>query len=107
MRVFFLEFVNCFYISCSFMWIYLPFVCAYFGVRFRSKSESYVTTNGQSVSLSWNKAPIRVLRLDIYYCLTVFGPHSLTRGRVCHLPESQSAVISLLSIYTGYILLFI
>jgi hypothetical protein len=29
---------------------------------------------------------------------------SLTRGRVCHLPESQSAVVSLLSVCTIYIL---
>jgi hypothetical protein len=35
--------------------------------------ESYVTTNGQSASLSYNKAPIWDLRPDIYYCLTVAG----------------------------------
>jgi hypothetical protein len=37
------------------------------------ESESYVTTDGQSVSLSWNKAPIWGLRPDFYYCLTVAG----------------------------------
>jgi hypothetical protein len=31
-----------------------------------SECESYVTTDGQSASLSWNKAPIRGLRPDIY-----------------------------------------
>jgi hypothetical protein len=31
-----------------------------------SESESYVTTDGQSASLSWNKAPIWGLRPDIY-----------------------------------------
>jgi hypothetical protein len=36
-----------------------------------SKPESYVTTDGQSASLSWNKAPIWGLRPDIYYCLTI------------------------------------
>jgi hypothetical protein len=32
-----------------------------------------------------------------------YGAISLTRGRVCHLPESQSAVVSLLSVCTIYI----
>jgi hypothetical protein len=35
--------------------------------------ESYVTTNGQSASLSWNEAPIWGLRPDFYYCQTVAG----------------------------------
>jgi hypothetical protein len=38
-----------------------------------SESESYVTTDGQPASLSWNKAPFWDLRPDIYYCLTVAG----------------------------------
>jgi hypothetical protein len=36
-----------------------------------SESESYVTADGQSASLSWNKAPIWDLRPDFYYCQTV------------------------------------
>jgi hypothetical protein len=40
--------------------------------RIRS-SQSYVTTDGQPASLSWNKAPIWVLRPDLDYCLTVAG----------------------------------
>jgi hypothetical protein len=48
---------------------------------------SYITTDGQSASLSWNKAPIWSLRPDLYYCLTIsvfgYGAPSLTRGRVC------------------------
>jgi hypothetical protein len=36
-----------------------------------TESESYVTTDGQSASLSWNKAPIWGSRPDIYYSLTV------------------------------------
>jgi hypothetical protein len=32
-----------------------------------SESESYVTTDGQSASLSWNKAPIWGLRQDFYW----------------------------------------
>jgi hypothetical protein len=38
-----------------------------------AESESYVTTDGQSASLSWNKAPIWCLRPDLYYCRTVAG----------------------------------
>jgi hypothetical protein len=38
-----------------------------------SVSESYVTTDGQSASLSWNKVPIWGLRSDFYYCQTVAG----------------------------------
>jgi hypothetical protein len=34
-------------------------------------SESYITTDGQSASLSWNKAPIWHLGPDLYYCQTV------------------------------------
>jgi hypothetical protein len=37
------------------------------------ESESYITTYGQSASLSWNKAPIWRLRPDLYYFLTVAG----------------------------------
>jgi hypothetical protein len=33
----------------------------------KSESESYVTTDGQPASLSWNKAPIWGLRPDLYY----------------------------------------
>jgi hypothetical protein len=37
------------------------------------ESESYVTTDHQPASLSWNKAPIWGLRPDLYYCQTVAG----------------------------------
>jgi hypothetical protein len=40
---------------------------------FSSDSMSYVTTDGQSTSLSLNKAPIWGLRPDFCYCLTVIG----------------------------------
>jgi hypothetical protein len=54
-----------------------------------SEPKPYDTTDGQSVSLSWNKAPIWGLRQDFYYCqtfagLVMWGAH-LTRGRVCRL----------------------
>jgi hypothetical protein len=39
----------------------------------QAKSQSDVTTDCQSASLSWNKAPIWSLTPDIYYCLTVIG----------------------------------
>jgi hypothetical protein len=35
-----------------------------------SLSLSYITTDGQSASLSWNKAPVWGLRPDFYYCQT-------------------------------------
>jgi hypothetical protein len=38
-----------------------------------SQSQSYVTTDGQSTNLSWNKAPIWGLRPDFYYCMRVAG----------------------------------
>jgi hypothetical protein len=39
----------------------------------QSQSQSYVTTDGQSTSLSWNKAPIWGLRPDLCYCQTFAG----------------------------------
>jgi hypothetical protein len=47
------------------------YVCIYLLVV--SESESYATTDGQSASLTWNKAPIWGLRPDLYYCQTVAG----------------------------------
>jgi hypothetical protein len=44
-------------------------------------SEPYVTTDGQSASLSSNKAPIWGLRPDFYYCQTVAG--LLMWGALC------------------------
>jgi hypothetical protein len=35
--------------------------------------ESYVTANGQSASVSWNKATVWGLRADYYYCQAVAG----------------------------------
>jgi hypothetical protein len=42
-------------------------------IRSESDSEFRVTTDGQSASLSWNKAPIWGLRPDFYYRQTVSG----------------------------------
>jgi hypothetical protein len=39
----------------------------------QSQSQSYVTTDGQLASLSWNKAHIWGLRTYLYYCQTVSG----------------------------------
>jgi hypothetical protein len=39
----------------------------------QSQSQSYVTTDGQSGSLSWCQAPIWGLRSDFYYCQAVTG----------------------------------
>jgi hypothetical protein len=43
------------------------------GSKSESEAESYVTIDGQSVSLSWNKAPIWGLRPDFYCCQTIAG----------------------------------
>jgi hypothetical protein len=43
------------------------------GLDWTAESESYITTDGQSASLSWNKVPIWGLRPDLNYCLTVAG----------------------------------
>jgi hypothetical protein len=44
----------------DFLYIYISYI-------------SYVTTDGQPASLSWNKAPFWGLRPDLYYWLTVAG----------------------------------
>jgi hypothetical protein len=49
---------------------------------------------------AYDQIVITVWRWQAFCC----GALSLTRGRVCHLPESQSAVVSLLSVCTIYIL---
>jgi hypothetical protein len=41
-------------------------------VRKRER-ESYITTDGQSASLSWYREPIWGLRPDFYYCQTISG----------------------------------
>jgi hypothetical protein len=38
-----------------------------------TESESYIRNDGQSESVSWNKALIWGLRPDLYYCQTVPG----------------------------------
>jgi hypothetical protein len=38
-----------------------------------SQSQTYVMTDGQPASQSWNKVPIWGLGPDLYYCLTVAG----------------------------------
>jgi hypothetical protein len=43
------------------------------GINWTRRIKSHVTTDGQSVSVSWNKAHIWSLRPDIYYCQTVAG----------------------------------
>jgi hypothetical protein len=65
-----------------------PFLLS-FSFSFESESESYVTTDDQLASLSWNKAPsgaydqifITFRQLCVCWC----GTLSLTRGRICHL----------------------
>jgi hypothetical protein len=42
-------------------------------IQSQSQSQTYVTTDGQSASLSWWQAPIWGLRLDIHYGQTLCG----------------------------------
>jgi hypothetical protein len=41
--------------------------------KWKEERKSYITTDGQSASLSWNKAPVWGLRPELYYCQTVAG----------------------------------
>jgi hypothetical protein len=74
----------------------------------QNQSQSYVTTDGQSASVSGIKHPsgaqdqifITVWHLQACWCELL----SLTRGRVCHLPESQSLLVNLFLVCTMYIL---
>jgi hypothetical protein len=70
-------------------------------VVFLSPSRSHFTTDSQSVSMSWYRAPLLDLRPDITsfrnvdvwnlrYC--VYWAPSLTRGRVCNLQCNHSMV---------------
>jgi hypothetical protein len=59
------EFLTVF-VSCAGLWS-LEFYSSWI----ESESESYVTSDSQSASLSWNKAPIWGLRPDICYSLTI------------------------------------
>jgi hypothetical protein len=55
----------------------------------QSQNQSYITTDGQLASLSWNKALIWSLRTDLItvrqFRVCWCGALSLTRGRVCRL----------------------
>jgi hypothetical protein len=56
------------------------------GLLFWFESESYVTTDGQSVSLSWNKATSEAyghIVITVTQLRVCCGALSLTRGRVC------------------------
>jgi hypothetical protein len=61
----------------------------------QSQSQNYVTTDGQSASVSWNIAPIWGLRPDFCYCQTLAGllmrsALSLTRDN-CSWPSSAQS----------------
>jgi hypothetical protein len=56
----------------------------------QSQSQSYITTDSQSVSMSWCLAQSGTFDQRAFffvesYCLVIWGAPSLTRGRVCHL----------------------
>jgi hypothetical protein len=59
-------------LSCTAFWILLRLNYKQ-TLESESESEPYVTTDGQSASLSWDTTPIWGLRPDFYYCQTVVG----------------------------------
>jgi hypothetical protein len=61
--------------NCQLPWLdcLLLSITWYHWLSAATESKSYITINGQSTSLSWNKAPIWGLRPDFYYCQTVVG----------------------------------
>jgi hypothetical protein len=63
--------VPCFEIVNSLSYILSETLIKFYSLK--TEYETYVTTDGQSVSLSWNKAPIWGIRPDFYYCQTVEG----------------------------------
>jgi hypothetical protein len=72
-----------------------------------ANSQFYVTTDGQSASLSWNKAPIWGLRPDLYYCQTVagllmYGALSEERTGLSFSRVTVSSNKSLVSMYNLY-----
>jgi hypothetical protein len=70
---------------------------------FLSQSQSHITTDGQSVCLSWCRAPsgahnqILVTICQLLSC--PLGAPSLTRGRVCHVLGSVDSNKSIIRIY--------
>jgi hypothetical protein len=54
----------CAYMVYSYVFLQIDYLFLYL---WTTESESYVTTDGQPASLSWNKAPIWSLRPDLYY----------------------------------------
>jgi hypothetical protein len=73
----------------------------------QSQSQSHIATDGQSVSLSWCRAPsgahdqIFILPWKLLSC--PYGARSLTRSRVCHLSVivtcfSQLSVVKIFTI---------
>jgi hypothetical protein len=58
---------------CLFSVVFCLLLCSVVFCLMLSRVESYITTDGQSASLSWNRAPIWGLRPDFYYCQTVAG----------------------------------
>jgi hypothetical protein len=51
----------------------LAFIISPLQLTAACQSQSYVATDGQPASLSWNNAPIWGLQPDLDYCLTVKG----------------------------------
>jgi hypothetical protein len=69
-----------------------------------SQSQSYNTTDGQSVSTSWCRAQSGTFDQRFFFfkvtVLSFLGAPSLTRGRVCHLSVFVNTAYSGQSVFT-------
>jgi hypothetical protein len=94
--------------TCSILVLVLPTALS---IQLTLESESYVTTDGQSASLSWNKAPIWGLRLcwgshvivtqPVHWCAGCCLP---TVPYCCHSLKRESFIAPLPSSgYTPYV----
>jgi hypothetical protein len=73
----------------------------------QSQRQSHITTDGQSVSMSWCRAQSGTFDQRFFFKITVLSlwAPSLTRGRVCHLSVLVNTVYSSqsVSIYINYL----
>jgi hypothetical protein len=75
------------------------------GVYLSHQSQSHITTDGQSVSMSWCQAQSGTFDQKYFFSFSklrscLCGEPSLTRGRVCHLSVLVNTVYSTQSVIT-------
>jgi hypothetical protein len=76
----------------------------------QSQSQSHITTDGQSVSMSWCRAQSGTFEQNFFsskLLYSLFGAPSLTRGRGCHVSVFVIAVYNSQSLFTLIIYKFL